>query len=154
MPGHHVGSKILDDDIGVGRQSTSQCCRTGRVEIDADTLLPGVLLGVIAREAAADVVSGPRDVPLRRLELDHFRSEITEHAPREGAGQDSREVENADAFEGRSHFDEMPQRGSDAPSTRTPSGASVGLAEPRKLNSLVSTSSNSIFPLSTLRFHS
>ena len=100
---HHPGAVVLDDDVALGGEREGQLLALRRGQVDADVALAGVLLHEVRRQPVDTRAGVARQVTVRRLELDDLGAEVRQHPRAVRAGEDAREVEDADACEWTSH---------------------------------------------------
>jgi hypothetical protein len=103
-PGPHGGRKVGDKDVGVGRETMQHrlAFRLGEIERQASLVAglqqPGEIVGTggIARQIRQVAIGIARS---RRLDLDHFGAEIRQHGCGRGCCDETRAVQNLEAFE-------------------------------------------------------
>ncbi len=92
-----AGAEVLDDHVGPLRgQLLEDCLALGLLQVDAHS----ALATVVAEEAAGEVAAG---LAAWRLHLHDVDAGVGEHGAAVGAGDDLRQVDNVQAFEGAAH---------------------------------------------------
>jgi hypothetical protein len=104
QPGHRPGAEVLHDDVALLDQAPRQRQAGGRLEVEDDALLAGVVEGV----DQADTVLVRRNLPhqvaaVARFDLDHLRAAVRQQARARRAGHHGGEVDDDDAFQRTLH---------------------------------------------------
>ena len=79
-PGHHPRPEVLEHHIGHAGERAHDRHRFGMREVEADVALAAVLLREVRRHRVLPRPREPGHVALGRLDLDHVRAEVDEHA--------------------------------------------------------------------------
>src|SRR6185437_15980875 len=100
-----AGLEVLDDDVALPRQGAQNVLRPLVLEIEGDALLVAVGAEIVGAFSAHPGRSpAPRIVAdAGLLDLDDLSAEVAEHHGAIWPGQDSRQVEHADAVERPAH---------------------------------------------------
>ena len=108
-PVEDTGTEGLEHDVVLAHQAQQHLAPALALEIDADRALVAVQRQEQRRLRAVigtlDIGRGPADVVAHAgvLDLQDLRAEVGEQQRAEAAGQQAREVEDADAFQGQAH---------------------------------------------------
>src|SRR5207247_11087779 len=99
----HAGAEVLDGHVGYCGEAPGQLGPAVGLEVDADVALPGVLLGVIARQPVADLAPPAGRVAFGRLDLHDVGPEVRQHPAGDGPGEHAGQVQDAHTVEGTFH---------------------------------------------------
>ena len=97
---HGAGAEVLENDVAHLHEIGEDLARGRRLEVQRDALLVAVDRHEVGRLAPDERRPAPRVVALARLlDLDHLGAHVGEDHGAERAGEDAREVEDANAGE-------------------------------------------------------
>jgi hypothetical protein len=101
-PGGDTRPEVLDDDVRTGDQALNYVEPARRLQVDRNAaLVPvvGQVVGAFTIDRRAD--DGPARIAAERLDLDDVRAEVTEELGGRGPGQEGRQIDDAQALQGR-----------------------------------------------------
>jgi hypothetical protein len=91
---HHAGTEVLDDDIRVADQLLERRAPVGVLQVEHERAFAAV-------PAVEAVGSHAKRVAVGRLDLDDVGAEVAEQHRTDRAGDEAREIEDANAFQTR-----------------------------------------------------